>query len=175
MKKILMKFVMFICVVTISLTSVLPLNTSIAYANSWDKLEPYSVIETENTVEYVYRVSEEELAEIEQYYGSNNLSVQAAGTTYGSIYVPSGGTVASVAAAIANGIKNGVTAAVVFGAAAVILNADISTVYYSYTQSSWRDSNGRFHVSVTINFYRDSGYSSYITGTTFSRVYEAWE
>lgn len=87
MRKKITKILTLICAIVILLPSVFPLSNTIAYANSWDQLEPYSVIEDGNNVEYVYKVSEEELAEIEQYYGSSSL-MRATGTTFSRVYEP---------------------------------------------------------------------------------------
>lgn len=171
MKKKLVKFLTFICAVSIFLPTLLPLSNTVAYANSWDQLEPYSIIEDGNNIEYVYKVSEEELAEIEQYYGSSSL-MRTNGTTYGSFNKP--GTVVGIAGAIISIAGMGTVGGVI-GIAGMLVDLKTDVIYYSYTQSSWRESNGRFHVTVRMNFYSDASYSNYVTGTTFTRTYEVWE
>ena len=170
MRKNIAEILSFICVVMIFLPSVFPLSNAIAYANSWDQLEPYSVIEDGENIEYVYKVTEEELAELEQYYGSSSL--MRANTIYGSIKKP--GTVVGLAGAIIAVAGMGTVGGVI-GIAGTLLEYNTDYIYYTYKQSSWRESNGRFHVTVRMNFYSNASYTNYVTGTTFTHTYEVWE
>ncbi len=63
----------------------------------------------------------------------------------------------------------------VIGIAGTLIEYNTDYIYYTYKQSSWRESNGRFHVTVRMNFYSNASYTNYVTGTTFTRTYEVWE
>lgn len=171
MKKILTKIITAICIITIVLPNVFPLSNTIVNASSWDQIEPYSIIENEENIELLYKVTEEELDQIEQYYGTSS-SITPYGTSYSSF--PNPGTAFGIASIIA-GRVGFINSAVALGVAGLIFDRGPSTIYYTYTQTSWRESNGRFHVSVRMNFYGNSSYTYYLTGTTFTRTYEVWE
>lgn len=119
----------------------------------------------ESQLSVVYKVSDEELKEIENSYNSDLLV--PLGTSYGSFKKSS---VIGIAAALAG--VSGLQGATFFLSVAAILMAETSTdtIYYSYTQTSWRASDG-FHVRGTFRFYRNAARTSYITSYTINRVY----
>ncbi|MEO3721520.1 hypothetical protein [Lacticaseibacillus paracasei] len=137
-----------------------------------------------NTVTFIYKVNPEQLAAIKRAYANSakimvpNSRFQTNGiqsvngqnytsTTNGSFKKSNVVTVAGyLAGLVSAGAGN------VIGIAASVMSlskGDI--VYYHYTQTSWSASDG-FHVSVNIKFYNNSSHTSYITQTTFNRVYQ---
>lgn len=59
--------------------------------------------------------------------------------------------------------------------ASILLANQTKTIYYIYTQTGTRNSDGTFTVNARINFYQDATYQKYITGTSYNRTYEPWE
>ncbi|RXT55685.1 hypothetical protein [Lacticaseibacillus chiayiensis] len=128
-----------------------------------------------------YRVSAEQLANIKKSYSvlnrSNSLkgtfstrSVAAASYTTTSNGSFKKSTILEIAGALANLASVGVGSALQI-AGALAGDHGSNTIYYHYTQTSWSASDG-FHVEVNIKFYRNSSHTSYITQTTFDRVYQ---
>ncbi|ARY90667.1 MULTISPECIES: hypothetical protein [Lacticaseibacillus] len=128
-----------------------------------------------------YHVTAEQLAAIKKAYSVPsrlNSSKSAFGTmsvasaSYTSTYNGSFklGNILDTAGFIA-GLASG-SASTVIGIASTIVRAvGAGTVYFHYTQTSWSASDG-FHVSVNIKFYKNASHTSYITQTTFDRVYQ---
>ncbi|TLQ51261.1 hypothetical protein FEZ34_05220 [Lacticaseibacillus casei] len=128
-----------------------------------------------------YRVTDEQLAAIKKTYSVPS-RLNSSKSAFGTMSVASAsytstsngsfklGTAMDVASTIA-GLAS-FNAGLALGVAAILVRTSgVSTVYYHYTQTSWSASDG-FHVAVNIKFYKNASHTSYITQTTFDRVYQ---
>ncbi|OAU24347.1 hypothetical protein PY91_05605 [Lacticaseibacillus rhamnosus] len=159
-----------------------PINNSSAISiDPQANLVSKTVTEDGMHVSLTYKVNAEELANIKKLYSVLNRSTLAR-STFGTMSVnansytstKNGSFKKSTTAGIAGILTGmaGLSISYAFQIAAVLLGSNVGdTVYYHYTQTSWSASDG-FHVRVNIKFYRDASHKSYITQTTFDRLYQ---